>query len=345
MLTEKAYEVTLTVANPINACADPEGYLRGELTRAYVGRCFKGAFIVALLRILSRSRCRINTSNTSGEGIFDVRFLAQVAVFSRGDILVGVRVTNTTPIVAGEYGDLSMVGPTVSPRAGIYMIHSEAVKTLEKGKIIPVRVLAAQHGPMQPAASVVANLFTCDRDEPPAWWVPPESPPLDTAALAPLVAAIDAEYARRAELVETHEGSLWFFEGRLYAFRRAGPAAAPEWVSVGAWRGPAPLVAVDGAADVLALAREGGAVGGRTWTRPLGLYRSSPLAAGTPEPEPPLEVPAVGATEVWLQLLREILDHAVAMRELTLTYPTIEALKSHQAVWMVMNAAQTTLPA
>ena len=103
MLLEKLFEVTVDVRDPVNFCSDKDRHLLTELRNTYNGRCFKGVFIVRVKSISQASACRLSMTNASGEGSIDVQFLADVVVFSRWDILVGVKVVNTQQFLVGEY--------------------------------------------------------------------------------------------------------------------------------------------------------------------------------------------------------------------------------------------------
>src|SRR3990167_6212074 len=104
MIFEKVLDVTINVRNPINFCADKLRHTMIELQNNYVGKCFKGVHVEKIIKILNISACHIEATNVSGEGYVDVQFLAEVIIFSRGDILVGVEVVNHAQMIVGTYG-------------------------------------------------------------------------------------------------------------------------------------------------------------------------------------------------------------------------------------------------
>jgi len=355
MLHEKVFEVTVNVHNPINFCADKDRHLMAELRKSYAGRCYKGCFIVQVLSVLHPSACHISKTNCTGEGFVDVRFVALVRAFSKWDILVGVEVVSHQQIVVGTYEAPGSDGDDKRARAVVTVLASKAVETLAVGQTISVRVYRALHQPMQKQASVVGTLLTCDQIAP----VFHLRGTLDSSAaieLEPMLLAVETELAARAELVKTRKADLWFFEMLLYAYRadgkpgkdltieskRAG-GAIPEWVGPGQLVESEPDTAKNVLDIVRRVVREGETVHvGGYWSRPLNLYRSSPLAASAAEPLAGWPDAIDGSPrQVFATYLKNILDFLVASRELTLLYGTQELIDKHLNVFGVMRAAQT----
>jgi len=366
MLSEKLFEVTVDVRNPIDHCADKRRHLMAALQDTYVGRCYMGVFIARVKEIRRTSPCCLVTTNASGEGRVDVEFLADVAVFSRWDILVGVEIAIAQPVLAGQHtaaarpsapepGELY---PGAPPKAVVSFLPSKAVETLAVGQRVAARVVAAQHPPLQPQAAVIGALLVCDGAAP-VYRL--RAGGLDAAAraeLEPLLERAEAELAARAALVEARPGDVWFFELLLYAYRHS-PGAESQFVEAWAggpvWAGP-PAVPPRGGGEppesvsVLELARR--AIRGEVvalaglWSRPLALYRSSPLACRVPPGvQPPADWGApLEATPraVFAEYLKNILDFLVAVREMAAVYSTREEVDRHRNLWAVMRAAQQT---
>jgi len=365
MLLEKVIEATVDVRNPIDFCADKNRHLMAELQNTYVGRCYKGAFVVRIKGIIQASSCRLSTTSVTGEGSVDVQFLAEVVVFSRWDILVGVEIVSAQQILVGKYkapseqprqlrsaeggADADPDGP--SAKAVVTILASKAVETLAVGQKIAVRVVLAKHEPMQPQASVVGTLLVCDQAAP-VYRLRGALDPSARAELEPLLRAIEAELEARAALVETRRADVWFFELLLYAYRPAKGAktadqAIDAWPGGPAWEGPgAPLAAGAETRSVLDIVRR--VVGGATvpvagiWSRPLALYRSSPLAAVAPADAPADWAPPDDGNPraVFAEFLKNILDFLAAVREMAELYNTRELIDGHRNLWTVMSSAQ-----
>jgi hypothetical protein len=363
MLFEKVIDATVNVRNPINFCADKERHVMAELRNTFVGRCFKGAFIVQIVSVLQESLCRLTSTNASGEGYIDVQFVAQVAVFSRWDILVGVEIVSHQQMLVGTYDarpPLAARGAggeepaqaavgTKNARAVVSLLASKAVEALAVGQKISVRVVMAQHQPLQPQAAVVGTLLVCDQAAP----VYRLRGALDGAAkaeLGPVLAAIELELEARAALVESRKADLWFFELLLYAYR--GTTTPPDQQVPGpggtAWGGPGGLRPLEEGAipqNVLQLVRR--AVDGEAvpvagyWSRSLALYRSSPLAAQAAALPPGWSEAATGEPRaVFAEFLKNILDFLVAIRQMAELYNTRELVDSHRGLWTAMRSIQ-----
>jgi DNA-directed RNA polymerase subunit E'/Rpb7 len=365
MYLEKLFDVTVDVRNPINFCADKERHLLAELRNTYLGRCFKGAYITRIKEIRHMSACRISSTNASGEGSIDVQFLAEVVVFSKWDILVGVRVASHQQMVAGSYeasGLPDQESGVKNARAAVILMASRAVETLAVGQLVPVRVFAVQHQPLQPQASVVGVLLACEKAAP----VYRLRGRLDQSAkieLAPMLDVIDAELRAREVFIASRKPDLWFFELLLYGYRpsRAGQGSEatdqtiPTGVGADApqWTGPGGLLPIEEGAEpqnVLEIVRR--VVEGETvpvtgcWSRSLALYRSSPLAARAEEPPAGWQPPIDGTPRaVFAEFLKNILDFLAAVREMAELYNTRELIEQHRNVWAAVRAEQKVAPA
>ena len=358
MQYEKVFDVTVNVANPINFCADKDRHLMAELRNTYEGRCYKGAFIIEIKSIIRQGACHVQRTNGSGGGYIDVHFLAEVTIFSSWDILTGVEVVSHQQMVVGIYKGApdraALVAAGAPPsRVVVILSASKAVETIAVKQLIPVRVSLAQHPPMQSQAAVFATLLVCDQAAP-AYRLAGEDAVLDAAAgvaLEPMLAAVDRELAARAELVATRRADLWFFELLLHAHPHV-PGGTDQAVACAGghvWDGPPTPAGVPAGApaqNVLDLVRrvvagESVRVAG-TWSRPLALYRSSPLAAVAARAPPAGWAPAVDSTAVvvFAEFLKNILDFLAATRELTEVYHTRELIGAHMNIWSVMRAAQ-----
>lgn len=349
----KEFETTLNVTNPINFCTNKSGNVLTMLQNAYVGRCYMGAFIQSIVSVDKVSACKMVKTNGSGDAYVDVSFTATIAVFSTWDILVGVRVVSRGQMVHGVYeapaaGGKASAASEAPARAAVTLLAAKGADTVAIGQLVAVRVIMASHEPMQPQASVVATLLTCDTIAP-VYRLRGALEPAAAADLRPLLERIHEELRRREA-----GPSAAFFEGLLLAHRRRdSPAAASEATvlveGAPAWRGPAPLVETPDAQNVLDLvgrALEQSVPVTGVWSRPLSLHRSSPLAACVKEgPLPPGWGAPVSANAqaVFAGFLRNILDFLVAARELATVYSTPELIAQHHNIWAAMRAEQKTL--
>jgi len=352
MLQEKPFSVTINVSNPINFCADKERHLRTQIQNEYVGKCYGGCYIVQLIKVLRPGNCNIARTNLSGEGFVDVEFLAKVHIFSMWDILVGVKVVDNKQMVFGTY-EASESGE----KAIVSVLASKAVEAISVGQLIAVRAFKTVHSPMQQHASVVSALLTCDKTAP-VYKLKGNLGTNARIALKPMLDEVEAELTARAELIAGgRRADLWFFEMLLYSYRSATPDEEKNmletWADGPQWEGPGNLKALDegvSSQNVLDIVHrvvsqeETVSVDGY-WSRPLSLYRSSPLAAVAGAEIPMKWNDAVDGTPlaVFSEFLKNILDFLTATRELVQTYNTRELIDKHLNMWSVMRAAQTLI--
>lgn len=363
--TEKVFDATIDIANPIGFCTDKERHLMNELHNQFVDRCYKGALVLRIVRVIKSGACCICTSNGSGEGSVDVQFLAAVRVFSRWDILTGVTVRHVSHLIAGHY-----TPPGGSAQAFVVLRPTRGADTLSEGQQIAVRITNAEH-PARQAAVAYGVLLTCDRAAP-VYRVRGALEPAAAADLLPMVDQIATELALREDVARTHGAALLFFETLLYSY--AAPAGASAAASAAAlshrvaaweggpeWVGPVPLCGPDDAAftmlsivDLVRRAAAGTAVPvAGLWSRPLCLHRSSPLAAFAPRavnaarsearseaPESVDEPPRV----MFALMLKNILDFLMATREMATGYVRPDSDPKYAGLWSAMRMAQLPLP-
>lgn len=368
--TEKLFDATIDVANPIGFCADKNAHLLSELHSKFVDRCFKGALILRILKVVRAGACCICNSNGSGEATVDVQFLAAVRVFARWDILTGVTVRHVSHLIGGHYepkegGPAGAAAATATTTAQAFVVlqPTRGADALAIGQRIAVRVLKAEHPPRQ-AAVAYGVLLTCERAAP----VFRVRGSLDPAAAADLMGLADRvadELALRAEVARARPAELAFFEGLLYAYAapagaRGAAAAAgalshrvAAWEGGPEWVGPAPLMALEEglvAHSLVELVRKAAvapvSVAGQ-WSRPLCLHRSSPLVAFAPRVSRAAASATVAAADavdepprvVFAMMLKNILDFLVATRELALEYDDVHHPK-YAGLWGMMRMAQ-----
>jgi DNA-directed RNA polymerase subunit E'/Rpb7 len=363
MLHDKVYETTVNVTNPINFCADMDAHLMAELRSQYNGRCFKGAFIVRVDEILRRSGCNVVTADTSGDGYIDVQFRAIVVVFSRWDILVGVTILTCQQFVNGLYTRETEAGTV---RAAVNILSTRATASLAVGNRVAVRISKVSHNPRADLVNIAGVVFACETASP-TYSLHDSLGASARPQLAVLVSAIEHELKRRADICSSSiaKTKLWFFESLLNTYPLPEDRKVDSTV-IGIdgkviWSGPPDVQPCADARNVLDIARR--VVQGETvnvtgiWCRPLGLYRSSPLAAvalvddksSAGESTADIESKSSSYIEskasiVITEFLKTTHDFLVATRQMTEVYATQEMIDKHRALWGAMRAQQSPLP-
>lgn len=359
MLHQKLIDATIPVRNPINFCADKRRHALIHLKNTFEGKCFKGGYIVSIDEIAKISDCRIVSTNHSAEGTIDVQFSATVAVFSQWDIIPGVRIVKSEQLIIGstsgpEKG--TQFGDPRDARVVVTVLPSAESKTARVEQTVVVRVVSAEHAPMQQHASVVGTLLTCERAHP-VYRVRGSLDSSSALELMPLVSAIDRELGARESMYKNRRTDMMFFEILLYSFvRDKGLQAAADDFKIASeegsptWHGPPEAAMAVSAQIVNVLDLVKRAAGGRPqamgdlWSRPLNLYRSSPHVARLRKSgaAPAGWQGAVDETpSVVLQIfLKSQLEFLFAVRSMVETYNTKALIDGHVNIWGAMRRAQ-----
>lgn len=351
MECKKVISGTINVSNPINFCTDMVRNIKNSIETKYMGHCFKGAYILRIVSVIDHGKCHILRTNGSGHGYIDVRFIADVYIFSLWNILTGVNVVRSDQMLVGTFNRENSESQEHA-MAVVSVLASKSNESISVGQTIAVRVVYVIHPPMQTHASVATTILTCDQTAP-AFRL---RGVLDQSAkneLIPIMTAIKAELVTRAELIKVRKADLWFFELLLYSYKApADTEQTIDNVDATAWQGPRGLQILDvGATEINILDIVKRAINGESvsvngiWSRSLTIYRSSPLVAvvkGEGALVPAGWKPIDGTPHaVFAEFLKNILDFLVATRELVKIYNTQELIDNHFNIWSIMRAAQS----
>lgn len=346
MLQDKVYSETVDVRDPEGYSADPDRYINTFLHQRYVGRCRKGAFIVAIKKILRRSDCRLKVTDLTAEGYVNIEFIATVSIYGQWDVVTGVKIATRTQLIVGE--------SQVEGVAAVSLLATPEADTIDVNQIVAVRVLRAQYTPDQGQATIVGPLLTCDKAAP-SFRISSDLTQKDAKELLPLVDRIKSLLDERAALAKTRRDDLFFFETLLYSFVRNGEDVGQKIETEGAadWEGPASAALPAGATAVNMATMVSDVAAGQkpktmgVWCRDLSLYRSSPfvtqadtdtLPAGW---SPPVAItPRAG----FGSMLHNACVFLKAVTELTEVYHTPDLIESHTNIWMAMRKAQLPRP-
>lgn len=345
MLLEKLYAETLDIPDPDNYCADPDRHVMTFLRRRFEGRCRKGAFVVRVLGVARRSRCRMRDTDLSAEGYVDVEFWALVSVLAQWDILTGVEVAARAQLIVGRS---EAEGATTIAT----LLPTPEAETVREKQTVAIRVLRIQYNADQPQATAVGPLLTCDRAAP-VYLLEAPLTAADAAALAPLARRVRDLLAERRALAAARPRDVAFFDALLYTYARAPNVSSASKTPGGEWEGPAahPLPPGAEAASLLAVvegaARADADVAG-LWSRDLAIHRSAPLAArAAPGAAPPRWGPPTAATPrtAFALMLKTVHEFLKTTNELVAQFDSLEKLESHKNIWLVMRGAQLPAPA
>lgn len=323
MILEKIFEVTLNITNPINFCTNKKAHILIELNNIYVNKCYMGSYIIEIIDILQSSSCRIVNTNSSGNGIIDVKFLANVFILNSWDILIGVEVEKNQSLIVGKYKKPNLtIDVTFKPT-------NIQANSLSVGQLVPVRVVKAIHKPKESKIAVAAVLLTCDRKAV-AFRVKGEIAKSAMPEIQMLFDNIIEELEHRQSI---NKETVMFFESLLYSYRNVPTVS--EVIPFGKvnWEGPKTNTSgtIVNLFDMLTMDLTG------FWTRPLTICRSSPLLTVTQEK--PAEYILTAPHLMIIEFAKNILTFLIAIREFSEVY-TPDRIVSHENIWNMLRHAQ-----
>jgi hypothetical protein len=325
MILEKIYEVSIEINNPINFCANKTQHILTELNNIYVNKCYLGAFIINIIDILQSSSCKLITTNSSGNGIIDVKFSALVFIVSAWDIVIGVKIEKTQSLIIGKYNKNNLIiNVTFKPT----YIQSQS---LHINQLVPIRVIKPLHKSFDNNISVAAVLLTCDKKSI-YYRVKGEVSKNTIPEIKFLFDKIIDELKLR---IDIDIKKIMFFESLLYSYKNMNTTTEKIKVNNIYWEGPkidSSLEKYINIFDMLNIDLTG------FWSRPLNICRSSPLLQVSQEK--PIEYILTAPHLMIIDIAKNILTFLTAIREFTEVYSTQELLSSHENIWNIMRNAQ-----
>ena len=337
---------TFNIKNPINFCSNKLEHTKNLIENQYVGHCWAGSFILSIkeLNINDISGCSICKTNTSGEGIINVKFTAEVIMFKHMDILIGVEIVHNQTMILGLYESLPKIiraivsiPPTSKHLSSIPL--TKSIETLSIGQKVPIRIIDANHSPMAKEATIFGTLLVCDKIA----TIYKLQGVLNSSAkqdLLPLLTAIQVELLVRSTM---HDKFL-YFEKNLYSYKeKEGKNIIIKTEGYEDWIGP-PVVTEKNIINLLEFinkatdTKQGLSVTGY-WSRSLSIYRSSPMVKYTEESSE-VYIEEGNILSVFIRFLKNILDFLMAIRQMSDLYNSPEMIKSHKNIWESMQAVQ-----
>lgn len=325
MIFEKIFEVTIIVTNPINFCINKKYNILTELDLLYLNKCYMGVFIIKILDILQMSTCKIISSNSSGNGIIDVKFSAEVYVLNKWDILVGIEIEKNQSLIIGNYkrNDISAI-VTFKPT---YIQAND----LQTKQLVPVRIVQAIHSPKHEHIVAAGVLLTCDRNAI-TYKVRGEIAKSSINEIQYIFNAIKKELEMRMILMKEKEKDILFFESLLYSYKKyPNKFNKIEINNELNYHGFIDKEYV----NIFSLLDKD--LTG-SWSRPLKLSKSAPCIEFLEEKT---ENHILSSPELMiLDISKNILTYLIAIREFTEIYNTPELITKHENIWNLMRQAQ-----
>lgn len=332
MIIEKIFEITLNVSNPINFCVNKKHHVIIELNNNYVFKCYMGSFIIKINEILQMSSCKIISTNSSGYGIIDVQFSADVYILNSWDILIGVEVGKNQSLIVGKYiKDSIEIDITIKPT-------NIQPNLLNVKQIIPIRIIKAFHKPKSNQITAAGVLLTCDKKTI-VYKVKGDNSKIITNELQFILNDIKKELIIRDKLIKTHKYEITFFESLLYSYKHTTKDTEKIKTIDGIiYEGPINNINNLTIKNLFDVIYDNNIDLTGYWYRPLGVYRSSPLLAFSTDKidDYILSNPQI----LMIEFAKNILNYLTAIREFIEVYNSPELIKLHENVWNIMRQNQ-----
>jgi hypothetical protein len=151
MLVEKVI-TTIVTMKPSEYLSNFQPILLQKLAGLYVGRCHGGAYVHAVTEIIRHSRPKFLTNRLTAEANCDVTARLLVEVYSKDDIIAGLRVDSIdddTVRCVNTDGEMRIV----------VTLPDGATGHLKVGSLVVVRVIRAMYTPMRSVISVIGSIY------------------------------------------------------------------------------------------------------------------------------------------------------------------------------------------
>jgi hypothetical protein len=357
----KKYIVSIFISDPLNPnlSINTENYISTILNEEYVGKCYNGAFILKIEDIIEISDCEIIMTNLLGTGNINVKFIAVVKQFYSGDFLFNVHIQKTQPSILGKYTEDTKDGEINAYIMIPYGIQFEpsplkqSVLSIREYQRIPMRIIDVYHKCKNSIPAIGATLLVCEKKY---------NKYIITSNISKksifsiLLKKIKTEMELRINLSSDVKKNISFFESLLYSYKMDKMENTiiesnhfPEWEGLHGIGGDR---AGDGNVinllDFLTDKKfdDGNIIG--VWSRPLYIYKSSPIAIFKQIPMEEIselrEDPTLleeGCPEVvFIRYLKDILSYLTIIRQMAEYYIDNATVMANKNIWSAMQDVQ-----
>lgn len=266
---EKVFETTINTTNAIGSCKEKNVHVKNYLIEMFEMKCFQGAFIYKIKDLIDVSSCEISKSNLTGDGSIHVKFSAQVKIFCRWDILVGVEIICVKELLVGVYklADRSICTVTIK----------DGYENIKEGDKVCIQMTEIMHMPMSTFVKIRGILLTSMQ----VYRVYKSVGEVDTEEFKPLIEKIKYELNMRTRL---NQSRLLHMEKLLYCYRSKSVSPtqipiknSPPWVGMEMFGANEPDFAIKNFIEMIDSSKRIDVTG--FWARSRGICKSSPLIA------------------------------------------------------------------
>jgi hypothetical protein len=395
MAEQRKFEKSLEIVNPIdtNLSINKEAYVLRILNAQYVNHCFDGCFIIKIDRILKISACTIITTNLKGHGNINVRFIATVRAFKVGEFLCGGSIVKTTPYIFGNYREFiddCKISATFAIPQGINIAPlplEKSLRTLRDSQNIPMRIIDVNHKCAESKVAIVVTLLVC-HNKYNKYIITNPLTEFAMSNIRPILDEIRYELDLRNNIINGEDAdikkNILFFESLLYSIRYNLPIQCDSAIEIESsgyskWWGLPPIETPieapietpnDKLINLLELFESSTLpdVVGCVWSRPLNIFKSSPMAmcrqisstdsyledsidesstassSSSSKQKKHFEILEEGNSDtVFIRFFKDMLDYLQIIRKMSEFYSDEAMIMAHKNIWDAMKDVQVII--
>lgn len=328
MFSERVFNVTLLIVNPISFCVNKMNNIMIELKNQYENKCFQGTYIINIINIVQTSSCKIINTNASAQATIDVKFLASIFILDEWEILIGSKIDKNNSIIICVYNNYGMnIITTFKPTT----INSHLFTI---NQYIPLRIIKARHKPKTNQIATIGILLTCDTKAE-VYYVEGEINKNYMFEMIRLLDKIKLELQRRDDIYSKNKDRILFFEKLLYSYKDI--KSSPEIYNIVdqitytnyAVKFDNPLLNIFNIFDKNLTGY---------WYRPLSMFRSCPYIIHKLSYEG--NYISIPPHTMVIEFLKQIYSFLHTISDMTELYNTDELINTHENIWLMMRLKQ-----
>lgn len=351
----KTYVESILISDPLNPnlSINTESFILNILTEEYVNKCYNGAFILKIQEIIELSDCEIITTNLLGTGNINVVFTAIVRRFYPGDFLFNVHIQKTQPSILGRYSEETKDGDIMAYIMIPFSIQFEpsplkqSIMTIRENQRIPMRIIDVYHKCANQTPAIGATLLVCEKKY--NKYIINKN--INKNIFLPILENIKEELQLRTNLSPDIKKNVLFFENLLYSYKldkltneTIESDNYPEWEGLKKIKENTEIVNL---LDFLLDVGKKDIIG--IWSRPLYIYKSSPIAifkqmtieeiAELKQSDPTLLEEGIPET-VFIRFLKDMLSYLTIIRQMAEYYVDNATIMANKNIWDAMKEVQ-----
>ena len=211
MRKEEVFYVTLNVEDPILFAEDLSTNIRFMLDRLYLRKFYQNYFIYEVKSFESSGRCIIQSTNLSGCGYIDVRFIAVVNTYYVEDIIGPVEIIHTDNMIICQtvHDDMPIYGKLQKNDISVVFQLKQKIPT----EIVKLETRSMSEcawaclDPLLPKCRILHYKITGKIEK--------------NIEIQMLQTTLRETLDKREKILKSHKNELFFFEEKYYTYKKS----------------------------------------------------------------------------------------------------------------------------